>query len=334
MSQSTARRGITLVEILVSIAILGVLIALLLPAIQSARDSARKLQCQNNLRQISIATQSLHAAEEELPSLYNGTSLQYPLREWDLFHMHSWRVPLLPYLEHADLGSRIAWDELATSPGNLPVAQEVVPSFICPSGGDPQNMGRGLKHEHVGLSISDIREEHLYGVTRSDYDAMAGIQILPEPYPEGTDPGSVEFVRWGVWGWPIFDGETTAGSRLLRYRRGKFRDIKDGLSHTIAIVERAGKPVDLLNGQPNVTPDNPDAAYPGQSGWSASNTFAWSINNADVGVNQSNSVGIYSFHSGGANVALADGSVRMLSDSTDFETLVKLYGRSNGRSLE
>ena len=95
-------------------------------------------------------------------------------------------------------------------------------------------------------------------------------------------------------------------------------------------MERAGKPTDLLNGRPHVTSDNPNADYPGQVGWSASNTFMWSINADGVGVNESNSVGMFSFHGGGANIGIADGSVRFLSDSTDFETLAKLYGRSDG----
>ncbi len=159
---------------------------------------------------------------------------------------------------------------------------------------------------------------------------MAGIQVLPDPLPANAIPYSVDYVRWGIWGWAVFDTKTTSGSRLLRYRRGTFRDIKDGLSNTIAIVERGGKPLDILNAKPNVTTENPNAHYPGQVGWSASNTFAWSLNGNDIGVNVSNSGGIYSLHPGGANVAIADGSVRFLLDSTDFNTLVQLYGRSDG----
>ena len=96
------------------------------------------------------------------------------------------------------------------------------------------------------------------------------------------------------------------------------------------MVERSGKPIDLLSGEPNITVHNPNADYPGQVGWSASNTFAWSINSHGIGVNESNSHGIYAFHPAGANVAIADGSVRFLSGSTDFDTLVKLFGRADG----
>jgi len=326
------RRGLTIVELMVTMGVVAVVIAIALPAIQSARESARRMQCQNNLRQIIVATQSHHSAEGALPSLYNGTALPYPLREWDLFHTHSWRVPLLPYVEESTLREQVRWDALATAPENESVAKTVVPTLVCPSGDDPSNMGWGLKHGSISIGVppKDVQQKDRYLVVRSDYDAMAGIQVLPDPMPANAIPESVDYVRWGIWGWAVFDTKTTSGSQLLRYRRGKFRDIKDGLSNTIAIIERGGKPIDILNGKPNVTTDNPNADYPGQVGWSASNTFAWSINRNDIGVNVSNSEGIYSLHPGGANVAIADGSVRFLPDSTDFNTLVQLYGRSDG----
>lgn len=324
------RRGFSLLEVVVVIGVIALLLALTLPAVQSAREAARRTQCQNNLRQILLATQNFHDVEGSLPSFYNGTSLQYPLGEWDLFHMHSWRVMLLPYLEQSALREQVEWDALATEDVNLPVAQTAVATYLCPSGDDPSNMGSGRLHDAILVAKDDIEEKHKYYVVRSDYDAMAGIIVRPDPLPAGADYDSVEFVRWGIWGWPVFEKRTTTGSKLLRYRSGKFRDVTDGLSNTIAVVERAGKPLDLLDGKPNVTEDNPDADYPGQVGWSASNTFIWALNGSGVGVNESNSRGIYSFHPGGANVGIADGSVRILSDATDFDTLVKLYGRSDG----
>lgn len=320
------RRGFTMVELMVAMGVLATLIAIAIPAIQSARESARRVKCQNNLRQIVAATQSHHAAEGGLPSFYNGFARSYPLREWDLFHMHSWRVMLLPYLEQSPLKEQLKWDTLATGPENLPVAQTEVPTFLCPSGGDPSNMGWGLKYDSINIPHDDIQEEDRYYIVRSDYDAMAGIQVLPDPPPANANTHSVDYVRWGVWGSPIFDTKTTTGSRLLRYRPGKFRDITDGLSNTIAIVERAGKPIHMQKGKPRF----PDANYPGQVGWSASNSFIWSINANGVGVNVSNAHGIYSVHPGGAYVGVADGSVRFVSDSTSFKTLVSLYGRSDG----
>lgn len=324
------RRGITMTELLVALGIVAIVIGITLPAIQSARESARRMQCQNNLRQILIGTQSHHTTHGALPSFYNGSALSYPLQEWDLFHMHSWRVPLLPYLEQSVLREQLVWNALATAPENAAVAQTVVPTFICPSGGDPTVMGWGLKHQSIGLPPNKSHVKDRYYVVRSDYDAMAGIEVVPDPFPVNTNVSSVDFVCWGIWGWPVFDTGLTTGSQLSQYRQGKFRDVSDGLSNTIAVVERSGKPIFLLDGKPNVTPENPNADYPGQVGWSASNTFGWSINKHGIGVNESNVGGIYSFHPGGANVGIADGSVRFLSDSTDYKTLVILYGRSDG----
>lgn len=318
-----ARRGISMIEVLVVVGIIAILLAITIPAVQYARESARRMQCQNNQRQILQACQAFEAANGSLPSLYNGTSLSYPLREWDLFHMHSWRVELLPYLEQQPLRDSISWSSFATDPVNKSVAQSVVPIFVCPSGADPlSNMCSGLVHTALPPATGPW-----YSAVRSDYDAMAGIQLLPDP---GSNPLSTKFIRWGIWGWPDFGNGQFAGTQLLRYRAGKFRDVTDGLSNTIAVVERGGRPIDLLRGKPHVTPDNPNADYPGQGAWSASNTFAWAINENDAAVNVSNSKGIYSLHTGGANVAMADGSVRFLSESTSFDELVKLFSRSGG----
>jgi prepilin-type processing-associated H-X9-DG protein len=321
------RFGITINEVLIVLGIIGILLAVSIPAVLSVRESARRTQCLNNQRQLLHACQAFEAAHGSLPSLYNGTSLAYPLKEWDLFHMHSWRVELLAYLEQQPLRDAINWKALATELVNKSVLETVVPVYICPAGADPlSNMGWGAAHvEWPNLSVpfSGIK----YFATRSDYDAMAGIQLLPDPQSNRL---STKFIRWGVWGWPDFGNGQFAGTQLLRYRAGKFRDVTDGLSNTIAVVERGGKPIDLLRGKPNVTPFNPDADYPGQSGWSASNTFAWALNQDKVVINQSNSTGIYSLHPGGANVALADGSVRFMPESTEFIELVRLFSRSGG----
>lgn len=322
--------GFTLVELLVTLGIIAILFAILLPAVFHARESARKVQCQNNLHQLIVAAQSHHSAKKSLPSFYNGTSLKYPLREWDLFHLHSWRVELLPYAKQQALKDQLVWDQLATADINQEVAQTPVSIFLCPSHGAASEMGSGLKHDLIAIPPDDRPSDAEYFVARSDYDAMAGIAKLPDPLPTGANVNSVDFVHWGIWGWPIFETRTTTGSELRSYRQGRFRDVTDGLSNTLAIVERGGKPKQYMHGKLHATPENPDAIYPGQVGWSASNTFAWSINSPDTGINESNANGIYSFHSGGSHVSLADGSVRFLSDTTDYQTLVKLYGRSDG----
>lgn len=328
------RRGFTLIELLVVVAILGALIALLLPAVQAAREASRRTLCHNNVRQVVLASHSFHTATGALPSFYNGTELTYPLAEFALFNLHSWRVLLLPYVEQSPLREQVRWDAMATAAENAPVGQTVVPTFICPNGEDPSNMGWGIKYGAVVDPAYSIPESARYYLVRSDYDAMAGVQVLPEPLPTNSSLDSVDFVRWGIWGRPEFEMKTTSGSHLLRYVPGKFRDVTDGLSSTIAIVERGGRPYEMRNGKRDIAPYNPDGMYVGQCGWSASNTISWTLHRDGVGVNESNSSGIYSLHPGGATVGMGDGSVRFFSDTTDFKTLAKLYGRSDGEVVD
>ena len=191
-------------------------------------------------------------------------------------------------------------------------------------------MGWVIRYESIAVPEYVRTQADICQVVRSDYDAMAGIQILPDDLPSGENQYSTKYIRSGVWGWSEFDNNAISGGKLLRYRPGKMRDVSDGLSNTIMLVERGGRPVHLVNGRPNVTNSNPDAIYLGQSGWSSSNTFVWSVNGHNVGVNQDNTRGIYSTHAGGAYVAIADGSVAFLSDSTDFQTLTQMFGRSDG----
>ena len=141
------RTGLTLVETLVSLAIIGILVAILIPAIQATREAARKTQCQGNIRQTALALHSFHTAKDSLPSPYNETSLASLLNEWDLFHMHSWRAVLLPYLEQSALHDSIDWKTLATDPENDSIATTVVSTFVCPSGPSASsNTGLSLIH--------------------------------------------------------------------------------------------------------------------------------------------------------------------------------------------
>ena len=317
--------GFTLIETLVSIAIVGILVAILIPAIQAARESARKTQCQSNLKQTALALHAFHNANKNLPSHYNGTSLSYPLESWDLFHMHSWRAALLPYLEQSALHDSIDWHALATDPVNEPVATTVVSLYICPSGESPTaSMGWAIPWDPSKRSPDDK-----YRVVRSDYDGLAGI---PTPFlvrPIGTKDGDTNYILWGVWGTPVFDNGLMDGN-LIRDRPGKFKDTSDGLSNTILLVERGGRPLHMVDGHPEVTEDNPNADYYGQVGWSASDPIGNRINRFNLGVDHDNQQGIYSDHAGGAYVTLADGSVTFLSESTDIPALAKMIGRSDG----
>ncbi|MAT69955.1 MAG: prepilin-type cleavage/methylation domain-containing protein [Planctomycetaceae bacterium] len=124
-TQRARRSGFTLVELLVVIAIIGVLIALLLPAIQAARGAARRMTCKNNLKQIGLATQMYHDVTGTLPPARVHDSIGADHESALLF--------LLPYLEQSN--HYVAYDpDLGTSdPVNAGVVQTTIPTYLCPS---------------------------------------------------------------------------------------------------------------------------------------------------------------------------------------------------------
>jgi len=121
--------GFTLVELLVTIAVIGLLMGLLLPAIQAAREAARRMQCANNLRQIGLATQTFESVYGHLPPPKLGSQFE---------NRGSTLVVLLPYLEEAAAYARYNSIESVDSPGNLIVTGQTVPVYLCPSMGLPR----------------------------------------------------------------------------------------------------------------------------------------------------------------------------------------------------
>ncbi len=132
MRNRAGARGFTLIELLVVIAIIGVLIALLLPAVQKARVAARRAQSSNNERQILLALHNYHDTNGQLPPAYIPDANGKP--------MHSWRVLILPYIEQAALYGRYDFNKPWDSPENLAVAETMPPVYRSPfENPTPQN---------------------------------------------------------------------------------------------------------------------------------------------------------------------------------------------------
>ena len=184
-----SRRGFTLVELLVVIAIIGVLIALLLPAVQQARESARRMQCTNNLKQISLAAHNFHDTFGTLPAaIYSdGIANLYSSdiethKNWDInsasLRGPNWAVVLLPFIEQNSLydefevntnaaGSQNKWNEAATlSTGEL-VRSQSVSGYLCPSAtGTDQLMsqaGGSWARGNYGANSGPCRNQSLSG---------------------------------------------------------------------------------------------------------------------------------------------------------------------------
>jgi prepilin-type N-terminal cleavage/methylation domain-containing protein/prepilin-type processing-associated H-X9-DG protein len=198
-------RGFTLVELLVVIAIIGVLVALLLPAIQAARESARRMQCVSNLKQIALATQNYESNKNELP-LSAVTDLQDQDKESDnpfqVFNpesgkQFSWAVLLLPFMEQQNLYSAFDLTKTVFEQDKNPQA-EFIDTFLCPS-----DSARGKFHV--------------------DEEATAGKQMAKGNYAAYVSPLHIDLQLL----WP---GALIATGQ-------PFKAVTDGLSNTIVFSE-------------------------------------------------------------------------------------------------
>ncbi|MCO6047779.1 DUF1559 domain-containing protein [Aeoliella sp. ICT_H6.2] len=213
---SRSRIGFTLVELLVVIAIIGILVALLLPAVQSAREAARRTSCQNNLKQMGIALLN-----------YENSHGVLPAGQTDSANYHSVMAQILPYMEQGNTHDQIKFDAFIydLNSGNPTAAQARPTVFLCPS--DPQQGG-------AAYSWSGSNGETFMGWTNYHSNAGSWVRIA------GWD---------GVFG-PVAD---TAGKPALKPL--KLARVLDGTSHTSAFAEVAnGLAPDVASGQGSGSP--------------------------------------------------------------------------------
>jgi prepilin-type N-terminal cleavage/methylation domain-containing protein len=294
------RQGFTLVELLVVIAIIGVLVALLLPAVQAAREAARRTQCTNKLKQVGLALHSYHDAHKRLPPGGDTTG--------DL----SWRVSILPYLEETALYDR--FDLSATSMSatvNLPIGLTPVNTYFCPSGYNLLSIyGSGL------VAGGQTFTSHYYGVSG----------------PEGSDPtGKAYPLKVGV----ATRGDIMTSGVLYLDSKVRFKDMTDGTSKTLAVGEilhdkdgiygntpgLEGRAAGGGDGQPWVR-----GHFPSHGNIGAKN-IAYGINQpADL----TNRIAFASLHPGICLFAKCDGSVDSLSADIDMTIYKAVSTRSWG----
>jgi prepilin-type N-terminal cleavage/methylation domain-containing protein/prepilin-type processing-associated H-X9-DG protein len=305
--RSESRLGFTLVELLVVIAIIGILIALLLPAVQAAREAARRSQCSNNLKQLSLAIHNYADAFKTFPS---GFITDFPAAPATLERSHwSWGAMVLPFVEQAPLHDQLQigrvplWSNLTTSAG-LAALQTPLSAFVCPS--DP-----GPALNDFGAKINAVYASYEKQVTSNGTDR---IPIAKSNYVGVACSGNSTTPP---------NGELTYGPPsgvLFSNSNVSFRDITDGTSNTAMLGERCFRLNNLNIGAGNALGFSSEVtAYSSRnrSLLAALGIPYWGINQTMVQIDHQNR-GFHSLHPGGAQFALCDGSVRFVSETIDF----------------
>ncbi|MCA9235594.1 MAG: DUF1559 domain-containing protein [Planctomycetales bacterium] len=340
-SLSRSRRGFTLVELLVVIAIIGVLVALLLPAVQAAREAARRAQCQNNLKNIALAVMTYESSKGEFPApAYIVPNVnQDTFKDQRLFT--NWLIEILPQVELQNLYDRIdaKWnvtapadskritDPASVNPNDVAEIATEVPLFLCPS-------DNGANNPFVGGYNNLAWARGNYGLNAYQYwGNYENNQIAA-----GTGSGSSTAKLPGLLPFNLGMGAVT-------WQGLELRRITDGTSNTIMIgemrvglsprdrrgvwamgmcgssfhcrhasdvqgaVNSCGGYDDDIYGAKDIIEDVGDA------------TLLAECMRPDPGVDQSAESVVRSVHVGGAYVAMADASVRFISDFIDAGTI-------------
>lgn len=326
-NRSQRSSAFTLVELLVVIAIIGVLVALLLPAVQAAREAARRTQCSNTLRQLCIALQNRHDIAEALP---NGIAKPVNVDVGQFNRAAAWSTYVLPFIEQQNAYDLILPDantpEIAFTPDLALVVNKPNGAFRCPSTAmdeaDPNPRINEARQLRFGTSnYRGCRGARDNPNSRDGLGTMITISVIPGQ-PDRRDLGS-------------WIGVLYPGYRIEEPT--SFRQITDGTSNTIALGEVERQPA-LLSSfeeweEANASDENPDTprwpTWPGAHGDKDDVLFnMWDP--ARSAINSGDRDSASSNHPGGAFFGFCDSSVHFLSESIEWQIYVSLGTRAGG----
>src|SRR5262245_25780958 len=300
--------GLPLVELLVVSVIIGVLLSLMIPALQSARESSRRTTCLNNLHQIGVGLTSYESANGRWPP---GKKWSGPPTRPTSFEM-AWSSFLLGYIEQQTLRDAINYKVRFTDPINMPATTQVIPTYLCPSTAEVED------HRTEDGHISKLDGLPGEGLGCIDYMGISG------PYKDAKHPitkiiyGRQRGVLIGTKGLP-------KAPELIEPPPLKSKEIVDGLSHTMCVVECTGRGVGVKDGHL----DNLHGA------WASGNN----VTHIDNSVNDTKppkawyKERIFSEHPGGSHVVMCDTSVQFLKEGTDKKVIYWLASRDGHEDL-
>lgn len=321
------RLGFTLIELLVVIAIIAILIALLLPAVQQAREAARRTQCRNNMKQLGLAIHN-----------YHDTFTRFPIGEQSPVFRMNWRFAILPYLEQNAIYAQCDTGYQFTTPagvggfasaggsgygvgtgGNARLKGWFVPGFNCPSSALGTNSNAGPTKNN-----SELLQTH-------DYVGISG--ATPDPAGRTT----VCSAQTGYGGIYCNNGFLAPNDCF------SMKDGPDGTSNTMLVSEQSG-PIAMQDyrsvyygGWSGMTSGTKAPQLTGSPWGSGTTSVRYAINPKTTAVGTDNTwdanTAFTSYHVGGINTLLADGSVRFLSDNIDFQTLLRLGAKDDGQVI-
>lgn len=345
------RKGFTLVELLVVIAIIGILIALLLPAVQAAREAARRMGCVNNLKQIGVALHNYHSALRTFP---NGSSPRYSCYisygNAPCEMGFGWRVYILPYCELGSLYAEVDGIDKNTRMNSslrstfvsltAEFQRKVVPFYVCPS-----EVSTRVRSDFY--SDPDVLAPcPAYGPKEAGIANYVGSAGLSAPYYEcnawraaGLDCtlADVGGASSGGGHYQALEGSGHEGMMHLQFEKIPVSKVTDGTSHTLHVGEiTVWTPGD--NGCGLSAPYNDPnygigSAYTQWAGtWtvgSVTHGLNYPCRNIDKTGNQ-----FASYHPGVVNFLMADGSVQSFSETISWPVLAELATRAGGEALD